>query len=113
MTTLINATVWIDNDGIAHAEATCLEFAGHPNLPVAGGDAVAHRHVICADCEPETPALATVTPLRRACDHRLGGAPDGLPCTNPNPHPGHGRGCTHESNSGSWVDDRHADGGHG
>lgn len=41
------------------------------------------------------------------CTHELGT----LPCVNPNPHPGDGRGCIHVSTSA--VDDRHTDGGHG
>lgn len=36
-----------------------------------------------------------------------------LPCTNTEPHPGEGHGCTHESSTGSWVNDHHHDGGHG
>lgn len=41
------------------------------------------------------------------CDHKLGA----LPCDNPEPHTGEGRGCTHTA--GSYVDDHHTDGGHG
>lgn len=41
------------------------------------------------------------------CDHHLGE----LPCDNPETHDGEGRGCTHTS--GSYVDDRHQEGGHG
>jgi len=35
------------------------------------------------------------------CAHELGG----LPCVNPDPHSGRGRGCVHHSTSG--VPDRH------
>lgn len=41
------------------------------------------------------------------CSHLLGP----LPCVNTHPHPGNGHGCIHIS--GSFVDDRHNDGGHG
>ena len=44
------------------------------------------------------------------CGHRLNGGP--LACTNPRPHQP-GRGCTYASATGSWVTDRHADGGQG
>lgn len=45
------------------------------------------------------------------CDHLLDGY--GLPCVNDKPHEGNGRGCVHESSTGSHVNDRHDDGGHG
>ena len=49
-----------------------------------------------------TPALPTPTRQPSAgCTHRL----SGLPCVNPAPHPGGGRGCVHHSTSG--VPDRH------
>lgn len=34
------------------------------------------------------------------------------PCLNPGPHTAP-RGCVHEATTGSWVDDRHTEGGHG
>jgi hypothetical protein len=37
------------------------------------------------------------------CTHELGG-PGGLPCDNPNRHPGDGKGCTH---TGTSAPDRH------
>jgi hypothetical protein len=33
------------------------------------------------------------------CNHRLGD----MPCVNTAPHEGKGRGCVHESTTGSWV----------
>lgn len=43
-------------------------------------------------------AASRVATARSAagCSHELGG----LPCVNPAPHPGQGRGCVHHSTSG-------------
>jgi hypothetical protein len=51
--------------------------------------------------EPAVAAPATHRRLHVVCTHNLGG----LPCVNPTPHPGDGRGCVHHSESG--VPDRH------
>lgn len=42
-------------------------------------------------------------PQAGRCAHRLGK----LPCVNPKPHPGYGRGCVHDAGD---VPDRHRDG---
>jgi hypothetical protein len=45
-----------------------------------------------------------------ACQHHLWGEPHGLTCTRP---VGHRGGHVYLDQTGSAVDDRHADGGHG
>jgi hypothetical protein len=42
------------------------------------------------------------------CAHLLGV----MPCINDQPHEGNGRGCVHESATGSWVPDHHDEGNH-
>ncbi len=51
---------------------------------------------------PPMPSGATSQPLALSwCRHVIGG----LPCVNPRPHAGRGRGCVHHGESG--VPDRH------
>lgn len=54
-----------------------------------------------ATAPPPRPGLRHRAQQRDGCTYEL----SGLPCLNPAPHPGGGRGCVHHSTSG--VPDRH------
>lgn len=45
------ASIWIDANGTGHAEPTCDEFHGLPDMPVNGPEAARHGVAVCADCE--------------------------------------------------------------
>ncbi|WP_203338600.1 hypothetical protein [Nocardioides limicola] len=53
---------------------------------------------------------AVPNPQAGVCQHQLWDAPDGLRCARPT---GHSDGHVYLDSSGSSVNDRHADGGHG
>jgi hypothetical protein len=90
-------------------------FPSHPGAHPGNGKATEHR---VHEPNPRTPAslsVASAMPsskhrkgVRTVCDAILGGGP--LQCVRPEGHSG-----DHEyhSHAGSWVDDKHGDGGHG